>query len=85
MLLNYDVFLCKNLYNIISGPERTVQKKKYTTPLNKCFRPPFELNTRRPVSVTPVSSPRGSAALVTNIFHYFDSIIKCSRIEAVKV
>ncbi len=25
LLLNYDVFLCKNIDNIISGPQRTVQ------------------------------------------------------------
>jgi len=35
LLLNYDVFWCKKLENIISEPQRTIKiKKQFMTPLN---------------------------------------------------
>ncbi len=45
LLLNYDVFWCKNIDNIISGPQRTVQNKKikkqrqFMTPLRFSTQP----------------------------------------------
>ncbi len=38
LLQNFDVFLCKNFDNIISGSQRTVQNKKqrqFMTPLSE--------------------------------------------------
>ncbi len=40
LLLNYDVFWCKNLDNIISGPQRTVQNNKKRQFMNPLKSPP---------------------------------------------